>query len=163
MPSSNVGVRAAQLNRWMRVLPLITVFALAALLDASHAGDVVTVPLTPDLRIEQRIAAIDGPDWKLGVVVTSGTESKSRRQQVTVRGPISAHSVEGIVRSALASEKGYWSSTGTWEVHVVGDAKYAAVTVSTHCGELCGGGATYTYAYTNGQWNYQYTSDRWVS
>jgi hypothetical protein len=147
----------------MRAPHIIVTLALAALHHAAQATDVVTVPLTPDRRIEEHIAAIDGLDRTLAVVVIGGAQPQSRQQQVMVRGPISAQSVEVIVRSALATEKGYWSSVGVWEVHVIGDAEYASVTIATYCGELCGGGATFTYSFTNGQWTYLYTSNRWIS
>lgn len=83
--------------------------------------------------------------------------------QMNVQGPISDEDVQALVQSALDPEQGFWRHGGSWDVSVTGDANYAAVTVSMHCGLLCGGGETYTYGRSDGRWTYLYISDQWIS
>lgn len=131
---------------------------------AAQAGEqVVTIRLTPGPLIEAHIRKIQGPERTLRVSIDKPDDSLSKSQNVSVRGPIADSQVSGLVRSAVAGRAGYWTHSSSWTVNIVGDGQYAVVTVSSYCGELCGSGASYTYALKNGSWAFEYTSNQWIS
>jgi hypothetical protein len=129
---------------------------------AVHA-DVVTVRLTPVYAISRHIESITGPLTQSSTTVSHGDPAQDISLDVAVRGNIPQSTVGELVRSALGAKSDFGNPGTQWAVSVVGDDKYAVVRVSMHCGFLCGGGASYLYAFTEGKWTFEYTYDEWVS
>ena len=103
---------------------------------------VVTIRLTPDPLIEAHIQGIESPERTLRVSIERSQDSRSKSQEVSVRGSISDAHVVRLLKSAMATDDAYWTGGSSWHISVVGDDRYARVNVSSYCGLLCGGGAS---------------------
>jgi hypothetical protein len=147
----------------MQMKIIIVALVLGLLVSMAVSADIVTITLTPDPRIEQRIKSIDGPERETVVVIARNGSSRTKGLRAKVHGAISDEDVQALVQSILARDDRFWNDRGSLEVLVLGDADYAAVEVSMYCGDLCGSGETYTYGRTKGRWNYLYRSNQWVS
>lgn len=150
----------------MRALAVAAAIIAFAVTHANWAAEqIITIRLTPDPSITAHIEGIRGPAKSLWASVHKPDSSQSKRQQVIVRGQLADSDVAVLLNSALAMDRNYWStdSRSAWEVGIVGDKVCAVVRVAMYCGELCGGGAAYTYAFRDGSWKYEYTSEQWVS
>jgi len=126
-------------------------------------ADVVTIPLTPNRAIEDRIRSIDGPEREIEVVIARDRSSQTKTLRVNARGAISDKDVQALVKAILVRDASFWTDGGAWAVSVRGDTDYAGIVVSMYCGDLCGGGATYTYGRSADGWKYLYRSSEWIS
>src|SRR6187431_904706 len=129
----------------MNMVKPLAPLVLALLALKVGATEVVTVPLSPDPRIKEHISSIVGTARKTSVVLKRNGSSQTKRLHVDVHGPILNVDVQTLVQWVLTRGEGFWSGSGSWDVSVIGDAEYAEISVSMHCGDLCGGGETYTY------------------
>jgi hypothetical protein len=157
----NSGYGTHKPARKILIAAAIIASAVSALTEAEE--QVVTIRLTPDPHIEAHIRNIQGPERVVRISMDRPQDSPSKSQDVSVRGPIADSHVSSLVHSAVAGRQGYWTSNNSWMVSVVGDEQYAIVEVAHFCGELCGGGAKYTYTFKDGRWNFEYTSHQWIS
>lgn len=146
-------------------LRLIAVAILVCAVSAVTAAEpeVVTIRFTPDPKIEAHIRQIQGPERIVQVSIDKAQSAASKSQDVSVRGPIADSMVSSLANSALAGKQGYWTTDYSWRITIIADDKYANVVVSNYCGELCAGGARYTYVFKDGKWSHEYTSAQWVS
>ncbi len=149
VPSSKVGERPAQLNRYMRAT---SIFALMALVAFGAEAQQIPRRSTPDLQIEEHLSTIGEPSRATIVVAQAEDGSQSRKQSVQVRGSISEEAVTELVRTVWAEEFFYSQNKGEWEVLVVGDSKHAKVAVNHRCAAPCGHGRNETYSFEKGRW-----------
>lgn len=141
----------------------VTIIASAYSVMAQAGEQVVTIRLTPDPLIEMHIRKIQGAERILQLSISKPHDSRLKSQNVSVRGPIPDSHISDLVRSVVAGSDQYWTNDYSWTLSVVGDEQYAILSVSRYCGELCGCGARYTYAFKDGRWTFEYTSHQWIS
>ena len=79
--------------------------AAATCVDGRAAEQIVSIRLTPDPSITAYIDGIQGPSRLLWIPIRGADSSRSKRQRVTVRGPLGKSDIAVLVHSTLGIAK----------------------------------------------------------